>query len=102
MESSLKHPKPVFTQGGLSVICTGLVLSIFAARARPEDIPAIVEIVFESRAFAVAGWVLATLVIVLSIIVFRFILASNDREIARLTAERNKWQAMVLEGNKHE
>lgn len=102
MESSLKHPKPVFTQGGLSVICVGLVLSIFAIRARAEDIPTIVEIIFGSRALAVAGWVLAAVVIVLSILVLRFILARNDKEIARLTAERNEWQDMVLKGKKHE
>lgn len=96
LESSERFRVPVFTTRGLSVIVTGIVLIVSLVRAKREDIPKIVEMIVSSHLACSIGWILAVVILLGSVVFTKLLIRFNDREVKRLSDERDELQRRLL------
>lgn len=96
IQSSQRQRTPILTTKNLSIAVTGLVLVIALLKARREDIPKIVEILFGSHTFAAVGWVLAVVFLLGGAIFTKLQDRLHQREIARMANERDELQKQLL------
>jgi p-aminobenzoyl-glutamate transporter AbgT len=81
---------------GVSVAATAIVLLVAIIKARPEDIPKIVETIFGSNTYGHIGWTLAIVFLISSAILIRIVTNTHQREIDRLSTERSELQRRLL------
>jgi hypothetical protein len=78
------------------VVIVGVVLVYAMYRADTKDIPKIVEIVFGSHLTTALGWGFAVMILAIAVIFHKLSAAIYEREIARITKERDRLQEMLL------
>jgi hypothetical protein len=81
---------------GVSVLVSGALIAIALFRAERKDIPAIVKSVFESDTFAIVGWSLAGIFLVVGAFIIHFLMKTQGAEISRLSAQRNELQLKIF------
>lgn len=96
IQSSHTFPVRSLASRNLSVLVCGLVVLYALYKAKSEDVPKIVETIFGSHTFAFAGWILAIAILVASAVLIKLLIRNNDREVKRLTDERNDLQRRLL------
>ena len=96
IQSSQRFRVPVITTKNLSVVISGLVAIVAILKARKGDIPKIVEMFFGSHFFATLGWALACLILLGSVVFIKLLIRFYDKEVARLSKERDELQAKLL------
>jgi hypothetical protein len=77
-------------------ICGTILLLYIFSRADTKDLPVMFDSLLHSGIFEVAGWVVAAFILLLGIGAVMFTRNLYKPEIARLTAERDKLQAMLI------
>lgn len=97
IQSSQQYRVPGLATRNLSVVVTGIVAIVALFRAKQEDIPKIVEILVGSKTFAIVGWALAIIFLLVGAILITLLIFNNDREIKRLTKERDDLQTRLLD-----
>jgi ATP/ADP translocase len=96
IQSSRRFRVPGITTKNLSVVVTGLVAIIAILKADKRDIPKIVDTIFGSHVFAVVGWTLAIVILLVSVVSIKLLIQRDDKEINRLTDERDYLQKRLL------
>lgn len=96
IQSSQPYRVPGLATRNLSVVVTGTVAIVALFRAKQEDIPKIVQILVGSTTFAVVGWALAIIFLLVGAALITLIVRNDDREIKRLTKERDDLQRRLL------
>lgn len=79
------------------MICTAVVLLTAILKADSKDIPKIIEAALSSNIFAAVGWTLAVAFLVAGGGCVIFLSKIYNREITRLSAERDALQRRLLE-----
>lgn len=97
IQSSGRFRVPGISTKSLSVVIAGMVAIIAILKAKRSDIPQIVETIFGSHVFAAIGWTLAIVILLTSVVSIKLLINRDDREIKRLTDERDKLQRKLLE-----
>lgn len=87
---------PILSTQGLTVVITGAVLIVALFKSDSKDVPTIVETVFKSNLWAFVGWLLFLVTVVTSAIVMRLGIRIHDKEIVRITKERDRLQERLL------
>jgi hypothetical protein len=80
----------------LSLVIVGVILIYAMYRADTKDIPKIVEIVFESHVATALGWGFAVMILAIAVVFHRLSAAIYEKEIARITKERDRLQELLL------
>jgi ATP/ADP translocase len=96
IQSSQRFRVPVITTKNLSVVISGLVLVVALLKAKPEDIPKIVEMLVASHLFCMIGWIFAFVILLGSVVFIKLLIRSNDRAISRLSKERDDLQTRLF------
>lgn len=94
-----KAPRRAFLLNtkGLAVIVTGAVVIVALVRAKQSDIPVIVKEFLDSPFVAAAGWFVAAVILIASIICFKVVGRDHSHELDRLAKERDRLQSKLLE-----
>jgi hypothetical protein len=86
---SIKHWWKVLLAAGLIIV---------ACRANAEDLPPITESIVKAlENSGVVAWVITVCVVLSSIIVIRFIIWKDGKELDRIKAERDKSQERLIQ-----
>ena len=96
-QTSVGIALPSLAPGSLSVVCTAVVLLAAIFRADPKDIPKIIEGALGSNVFAAIGWTLAVVFLAVGSACVFFLSRIYNREIARISAERDTLQNRLLQ-----
>jgi hypothetical protein len=97
IQSSQRFRTPGITTKNLSIVVTGAVLIVALLKAKREDVPKIVETIFSSHSFCVLGWALTFVVLFASVVFVKVLIRLHDKEIGRLSNERDELQTRLLE-----
>lgn len=95
--SKIYPPRVLLSTKGLSIVITGSVLIVGLVKADSADIPKIFEIVFRSNTFTTIGYVLAVMFLLGGVIFIRLQQGIYEREISRLSKERDDLQKKLLD-----
>src|SRR5213592_3468275 len=97
IQSSQRFRVPGVTTKNLSIVLTAAVLIVALLRAKPEDVPKIVETIFSSHSFCVLGWALSIVILLASVVFVKVLIRLHDKEIERLSHERDQLQTRLLD-----
>jgi hypothetical protein len=97
IQSSQRFRVPAITTKNLSIVLTAIVLIVALWKAKPEDVPKIVETVFSSHFFCVLGWALSIVILFASIVFVKVLIRLHDKEVERISNERDQLQTRLLE-----
>ena len=73
-----------------------MVAIVALLKARKGDIPKIAEMFFGSHVFASLGWALAFMILIGSVVFVKLLIRFYDKEVARLSKERDELQTKLL------
>lgn len=96
IQSSDRFRVPVLSTKNLSIVVSGVVAIVALLKAKREDIPKIVEILTKSHTVCAVGWTLAIVFLLASVVSVKLLIRLNDREMRRLSDERNDLQKRWL------
>lgn len=96
IQTSRRGWQPVLTSKNLSIVVVGIFLITAILKADSKDVPKIVQYLFGSYAFATTGWVLAAVVLIAAIVVFKLSLRLHDAELKRIVEERDYLQSLLI------
>jgi chromate transport protein ChrA len=97
IQSSQRYRVPGITTKNLSIVVTGIVLIVALLKARKQDVPKIVETIFSSHLFCALGWALTFVILLASVVFVKLLIRQHDKEIGRLSNERDELQTRLLE-----
>jgi hypothetical protein len=96
IQSTGRFRVPLITTKNLSVVIFGAVAIFALMKAKQEDIPIIVKTLVDSYLFCAIGWILAVVVLLSSVVLIKLLMRFYDREVARLSKERDELQTRLL------
>jgi hypothetical protein len=77
-------------------VVSGLVAIVALLKAKKGDIPKIADMFFSSHFFATLGWALAFVILVASVVFVKLLITFYDKEVKRLSKERDDLQTKLL------
>ena len=98
IQSSKSSAPFVLNTKYISVVVTGCVLIVALLKADAKDIPKIIEVVFQSPTVVINGYFLAGMFLLGGVIFIRLQQGIYEREISRLSKERDELQKKLLDG----
>jgi uncharacterized membrane protein len=85
-----------FNTRNLAIVVSGCVFIFALWKSDPKDVPQIVQIICGSRDIALLGWIIAFIVLAVAIVFIMILCKIHDREIERISKERDRLQEMLL------
>ncbi|MGC9261760.1 MAG: hypothetical protein ACP5I8_16980 [Phycisphaerae bacterium] len=98
--SKRRLPVHFLNTKGLAIIVVGTVVIVALFRAKRSDIPIIVKDFLGSSFAYASGWLVAAIILAISVICFRVVFADHRNEVDRIAKERDRLQNMLLERTK--
>lgn len=95
--SKMRLPMRVLNTKGLAIIMVGAVVIVALFRARRSDVPVIVKDFLGSSFVYGSGWLVAAIILVISLICFRVVFTDHRNEVDRIAKERDRLQNKLLE-----
>jgi hypothetical protein len=86
-----------FNTRNLSIVVSGLVLTVALLKADSKDIPKIVDTIVNSQHISIIGWIIAGIILIASVACIKIMSKIYDKEIERLVNERDQLQKLLLE-----